>query len=162
MDAGTILKQLADEAAIRDLLARYSDAISRRDYKAWGDCWAEDAVWELGPPINGRHEGREAIVKEGSMTVDSLEVFVQMIHNVVISVDGDRGRTRATYHEFARAGDGPAPFPAIADYALYEDEVRRDADDRWRFVRRRYAVVYFDTTRPPGDSWPAPFTDSTL
>jgi ketosteroid isomerase-like protein len=163
MPAFNELSLIADEHAVRALMHRYSDAITRRDYAAWGDCWAENAVWELGPPINGRHQGRAAIVEEGRRTVDSFEVFVQMVHNIVVELRGDTARTRATYHEFARAPEGvSAPFPAIADFALYEDDVRRDRDGRWRFVKRSYNVVFFDTTRPAGGTWPAPFSDSTF
>jgi hypothetical protein len=50
----------------------------------------------------------------------------------------------------------------LADFALYEDDLRREPDGQWRFVKRSYRVVYFDTSRPAGDTWPAPFTDSTF
>ena len=163
MSTDLTLQHLQDQLAVRDLLNCYSDAISRRNYKAWGDCWTEDAVWELGAPINGRHVGRHAIVQEASTVVESLELFVQTVHNLVVELAGDTGRTRATYHEIARAAaGGAAPFPAITDYALYEDEIQRCDDMKWRFSRRTYRVVYFDTERPSGQSWPAPFTASAF
>ena len=38
------------ESAIRQLHARYIDAVWRQDPEAYGDCWAEDAHWKyMGP-----------------------------------------------------------------------------------------------------------------
>ena len=47
---------VADELAIRNLVARYSDAVIRDDGDDWRACWHPDAVWMLGP---GRFEGIE-------------------------------------------------------------------------------------------------------
>ena len=38
----------ADELAIRNLLARYGDAVCRRDPAAWIATWATDCTWDLG------------------------------------------------------------------------------------------------------------------
>jgi ketosteroid isomerase-like protein len=37
-----------DELAIRALVARYADAVCRRDPDAWAATWAEDCKWDLG------------------------------------------------------------------------------------------------------------------
>ena len=37
-----------DELAIRGLLARYGDAVCRRDPQAWIATWAPDCTWDLG------------------------------------------------------------------------------------------------------------------
>ena len=36
------------EAAIRQLHARYCDAVWRKDIAAFGDCFAKDAEWRIG------------------------------------------------------------------------------------------------------------------
>ena len=38
----------ADELAIRNLLARYGDAVCRRDAAAWIATWAAECTWDLG------------------------------------------------------------------------------------------------------------------
>ena len=46
-----------DELAIRALVARYADAVCRRDPDAWAATWAEDCRWDLGGPLaSGRAE----------------------------------------------------------------------------------------------------------
>ena len=45
------------ETAIRQLHARYVDAVWRKDLGAFGDCFAEDAEWRIGGMIlRGRAE----------------------------------------------------------------------------------------------------------
>lgn len=149
-----------DELAVRARLERYTDAVNRRDWPAYAACWAPDGVWTLGEPINGRHEGREAILAECRTTVESLAFFVQMPHAVVVAVDGDRARARVTLNEVGLAGSDAAPFPGMNILALYEDELRRTAGGDWEFTRRDYRVVHFSTEVPAGQTWPAPFTDS--
>ena len=48
---------VAAEAAIRQLHARYVDAVFRKDVEPLGDCFAEDAEWRVGGRImRGRGE----------------------------------------------------------------------------------------------------------
>ena len=37
-----------DELAIRNLLARYGDAVCRRDAAGWVATWSADCTWDLG------------------------------------------------------------------------------------------------------------------
>ena len=37
-----------DELAVRGLVARYCDAVCRRDREAWAATWAVDCTWDLG------------------------------------------------------------------------------------------------------------------
>lgn len=37
----------ATEAAIRQLHALYADAVWRKDYESFGDCFTEDAEWRI-------------------------------------------------------------------------------------------------------------------
>ena len=51
----------ADELAIRNLLARYGDAVCRRDPDAWIATWSHECTWDLG---GGRvTHGREATLE---------------------------------------------------------------------------------------------------
>src|SRR5258708_38919278 len=49
------IERLAIDAEIRDLAARFSDAVNRRDPDAFGDLLADDGVWEIGEPFPSRH-----------------------------------------------------------------------------------------------------------
>ena len=50
-----MLSNLQDELALRDLMARYVDAVNRSEAAAWAATWAEDGVWSLlGTSVSGR------------------------------------------------------------------------------------------------------------
>lgn len=55
-DIGAALKA---ESEIRDLPARYTDAIYRKDWDALRETWATNGVWHA---FGARQEGRENIV----------------------------------------------------------------------------------------------------
>jgi hypothetical protein len=48
---------LMAEAGVRELHARYVDAVFRKDYRAFADCWTEHAEWRIAGEVRrGRHE----------------------------------------------------------------------------------------------------------
>jgi len=56
------IERLAIDAEIRGLAARFSDAVNRRDFDAFGDLFADDGIWEIGEPFPRRAAGRQNVV----------------------------------------------------------------------------------------------------
>ena len=56
------LQAVEDELSIRNLVARYTDAVNQRDLAAFRQLWTDDAVWEIGPPLQSRADGIDEIV----------------------------------------------------------------------------------------------------
>ena len=52
------IERLAIDADIRDLTARFSDAVNRCDPDAFGDLFADDGAWEIGEPFPSGAAGR--------------------------------------------------------------------------------------------------------
>jgi ketosteroid isomerase-like protein len=67
--------QLAAEAGIRQLHARYADAVWRKDYAAFGDCFSEQAEWRIAGQV---HRGRAEII-------GFLERAMSNFHRVLMS-----------------------------------------------------------------------------
>src|SRR6266567_3380379 len=69
------IERLAIDAEIRDLAARFSDAVNRRDPDAFGDLLADDGVWEIGEPSragiywNNHHHMLAAVTRISGMTL---------------------------------------------------------------------------------------------
>ena len=124
----------ADELAIRNLVAEYSDAVNRRDAAAWADTWSTDAAWHI---LGMSPTGREAIVELWQGLMSSLPFVVQMPSDGTIRLDGDTGTGRFYLTEHARAADGSA----MLTLGVYHDRFRRDPD-RWRFAERRFHAMY--------------------
>ena len=124
----------ADEVAIRGLVARYADAVVRRDEGAWAATWAEDAEWHiLGNPTRGRGE----IVALWSKLMAGFPWVAQLPNSGVVDVDGDRATGRWYITELGKGPDGSASLTL----GVYHDEYRRIAD-QWYFARRRFDVLY--------------------
>ena len=137
-----------DENAIRDLLARYIDAVNRVDQDAWAATWAEDATWALmGTEISGRSN----LVPFWAAAMGSFEFVVMVLNSNTVQIDGDvaTGRSYVTEHLNAKEG-GPAMVLGI-----YDDTFSK-IDGEWLFTSRRYNVLYSGGSDLSGDYVPYP------
>ncbi|MDH3684801.1 MAG: nuclear transport factor 2 family protein [Myxococcales bacterium] len=123
-----------DELEIRDLVARYADAVNTRDEVAWGDTWTSGGVWEL---MGHAFEGREAVVATWRGAMTTFEFVFQQVHSGFVELDGDRAIGRWAMTEIGRTSAGD-PMLMLA---RYEDEYAREAEG-WRFAKRSLQVVY--------------------
>lgn len=154
-DAARDMRDWVDKAAIQELVVRYSDAATRGAWDEFEALWTEDAVWEVGPPIDTRIVGARAIRDDVNASVDREDFLVQMTHGAVVTLLGDgRARGTTTIHALARrSGDHD-----ITNYGVYYDEFAK-VDGTWMFSRRRLQPVYADTSAHTGA---APITRAAL
>ena len=69
------MNSIEDESALRNLMARYVDAVKRNDAAAWASTWAADAVWNLlGAPVTGR----DNILGLWQQMMSSFELAIMM------------------------------------------------------------------------------------
>ena len=78
--AGSLL-QSAEELSIRNLAARFTDAVNERDIAAFRQLWTDDPVWEIGPPLQSRAEGVDEIAALLSRLLQAEQYFMQMTHS---------------------------------------------------------------------------------
>jgi ketosteroid isomerase-like protein len=124
-----------DELAIRNLLGRYADAVCRRDAEAWIETWAADCVWDLG---GGRvTHGHEETLALWRASFAKYQWVAQLpTAGVVEEVDGE-ARGQWYVLELNNLADGSG----VMHLGHYDDTyVRTDAG--WRFVTRRFHLVY--------------------
>lgn len=145
---------IADELAIRNLVARYSDAVNRRDAEAWGNCWTEDAVWKI---MGMAPEGRETIVGLWSQFMGGFPFVVQMPSECLITLNGDEATVRAYLTETGKGPDGSG----MLTLGVYHDRVRREAD-AWRFTERSFHAMYSGPMDMSGEpaGFPAEITEA--
>ncbi|GAB2485700.1 nuclear transport factor 2 family protein [Jatrophihabitans fulvus] len=124
-----------DELEIRALLARYADAVCRRDEVAWAATWAADGVWDLGGGrvTHGRHAAvelwRTSIGKYPWVAQVPASGFVELVEGV----------PHGTWYvlELNRRADGTG----VMHLGHYRDTYVR-TDDGWRFASRRFHMIY--------------------
>ncbi len=126
----------ATESALRQLLARYSDAVIRNDAEAWIATWAEDGRWSMAP---GKFiEGREAI---RTTWVTAMKGFNWVVHTpgvCVFEVNEHDGTAtgRVTIEErFDRKKGGTGGI-----LATYTDDYRR-VNGQWLFTSRVLHII---------------------
>jgi uncharacterized protein (TIGR02246 family) len=124
-----------DELAIRNLVARYCDAVCRRDAARWAATWAEDGTWDLG---GGRvTHGRAAAVELWSSALAKYPWVAQLAPTGTVEVSGDTGRGAWWVLELNHLPDGTGAL----HLGHYDDEYRR-TEEGWQFSSRRFAMVY--------------------
>lgn len=124
-----------DELAVRDLVARYSDAVCRRDADAWIATWAEDCRWDLG---RGRlTEGRDATLALWSRSLERYPWVGQLTPTGTVTLDGDTATGSWWLLELNRLADGTGTL----HFGHYDDAYVRTPDG-WRFALRRLTMVY--------------------
>jgi hypothetical protein len=144
----TEFRRVADELAIRDLVARSADAVVRFDEKAWIECWAKDARWILG---GSAADGRDAVLGRWLMVMGTIDFVAQLPEYGMLDISGDRGTGRWYVTELLwfKAGNSARIL------GVYHDAYLR-VEGAWRFTERRFDVLY---TGPPdlsGQTFPYP------
>ena len=117
-----------DRSAILELAARYIHAFDRADYRAWGECFSDDAIFEPAPGV--RVVGREALRKYA----ESLDTTTPSRHApATIRIRGDgKSATMRSYFTLMPLDD-PANFNAIG---RYEDRLAK-INGEWKLSERR-------------------------
>ena len=124
----------ATDTALRHLVARYCDAVIRRDAAAFGNCWAADGTWLLTKPVNGR----EAIMATFGKLTSDVQWLVQTAPNAVFEVDEaagtGTGRVLITETFLTKKGE-----PGVL-VGVYHDRYAR-VGTSWLFAERRIEAI---------------------
>ena len=140
------LRRVADELAIRGLVARYSDSASRLDTDDWIQTWAEEGRWILG---GNPSEGRAKILETFQAATALFDRVLQLPQAGVVELDeGGPATGRWSVVELLHGKDGGASLTV----GFYHDVYQR-TQAGWRFAERRFEVAY---AGPPDLSgvWP--------
>ena len=142
------------EIELRDLVARYSDAVNRRDAEAWGGTWSMDGVWEI---LGTLQKGRGAIVDFWSQVMAGIPLVLQEPTFGVFdffSSDEQSEKLQVTgrwyIHEITRG-----PELSAETTGVYHDRYVFE-DGRWRFARRRFDILYRNEDALGGKAFPFP------
>jgi uncharacterized protein (TIGR02246 family) len=120
--------------AIRDLHARYSDAVWRKDDMAFADCFTEDAQWRIGGlELRGRTQIRATIEK---IMANFRRVLITF-QSPILHQD-EQGLCARTYiQEQVARKDGTSNVSIGRYYERFAE-----SDGRWRFDWRLFQRHY--------------------
>lgn len=128
---------LEDEMALRNLMARYVDAVHRSDATAWGATWADDARWNLmGTDVNGRAN----IVALWQQIMTGFEFALMLPSSCLFSIDGDTASGHWYLQEHTRDKDGNGS----SIVSRYLDSYSR-RNGQWLYQSRHCSFIYHGT-----------------
>ncbi|MEO6717269.1 MAG: nuclear transport factor 2 family protein [Novosphingobium sp.] len=140
---------VATECAIRQLHARYADAVWRKDSACFGALFADDAEWRVGGQVM---RGREKITAfiEGAFPLYRRIMMTFRTPIVDLAADGTASaRTYVT--ENSLFADG-TPFAPIG---IYFDRFAQ-IDGRWLFTWRMFQTHYIGEPDLKGEWYDMP------
>lgn len=139
---------MSDIEAIQQLINRYSDAATRRDWAQMQDVFAADGEW-LVPEQGMAFRGPETIVAPMAAFLERFDYFVQMNSAAVIEVEGDHATARSVVRESGKFAGTAIGIEVMGQYT--DDLVRTEAG--WKFARRTFTGLgmhrYDLLTGPP-------------
>jgi ketosteroid isomerase-like protein len=127
------VRELADRAAILDVVIAYATALDTRDWEALAGLFTEDARWEYRASGEQVH-GAQAIAARIRPALEHLDATQHFNGNHVIAVHGDEAEHTCYYHaQHVRRGlpDGELYLGA----GRYEDHLHRTPAG-WRLTDR--------------------------
>lgn len=122
------------EAAIRQLHARYVDAVWRQDFEAFADCFAENAEWRItGRVLRGHGE----IVGFIKPALSRFRRVLITIRTPILEVGDGVASGRVYFTEQSVFADGRSYAPIGTYFERFVDH-----GDRWRFSWRLFQTEY--------------------
>ena len=128
------------ESEIRQLVARYCDAVNRYNGKDWSATWAEDGRWYF---LDQVHEGRQDILTFWEAVMAQLDFAVMLAGSAVLEVRGDSATGRWYTQEVVRTkGEHGRSITGVYD------DTYSHIGGQWQIQSRRYHKLYEVPTDP--------------
>jgi uncharacterized protein (TIGR02246 family) len=129
------LQKLEDTESIRSLLIRYGRALDKRDFKAYGQLFAQDGSWKGGMGSATSPENIAKMVQQGfsKMSPTLYENSNHVMTSQDIEVDGDTAKAWSRWLWVVRGPDGS---PHLERGGHYEDTLVRE-NGQWKFKTRQ-------------------------
>jgi uncharacterized protein (TIGR02246 family) len=142
-DSATAVQRLVDIEAIKQLKARYFRLVDAKDWDAWGQVFAIDAVLEI-PEGDLVHRGRDDIVANVSTVMESIRT-VHHGHMPEIELTGpDTARGVWAMFDYVEWPEQDGRRIGIKGYGHYVEEYVRE-DGEWRIARSRLERLRVDS-----------------
>ena len=122
------------DSGIRQLHARFIDAVWRKDADAFAQCFAEDAEWKIA----GQHfRGRAVIGATIGKLLGACARVQLMAATPILEVGQGTAVGRIQMTEFAKMTDGSSALTLGVYYDRYVEE-----GQRWVFQWRHFSLHY--------------------
>jgi uncharacterized protein (TIGR02246 family) len=122
------------DSGIRQLHARFTDAVWRQDADDFADCFATDGEWKIA----GLHlHGRAEIADTCTRLLGRCSHIHLIVGLPILEVSGKTAIGRLGMTEFARMHDGSTAMTIGWYHDSYVEQ-----DGAWRFAHRHWSMKY--------------------
>ena len=128
------MSSIEDEIGLRNLMARYVDAVNRCDADAWISTWAQDGEWDL---LGNAVTGRDNILAQWQLLMASFEFALLLPSSCLFEVAGATATGHWYLHEYNRDLQGTRSTML----SRYDDSYVK-VNGEWLFQTRRYSLLY--------------------
>ena len=136
------------DCGVRQLYARYVDAVWRRHRDAFLDCFAEDGEWKIA----ARHmRGRGEIASGYDALLAPSQRVLMLLAPPVLQVAAGEVSARTPITELIKLRDGGG----VRTIGVYYDRFV-DQGDRWRFASRHFDLFYYGPPDLSADVYASP------
>lgn len=132
----TIVRELADREAIRDLPLRYCHYVWKKDVPALVNLFTDDGEFDAGG-AQPAAKGKETLLKAYQQGLSSLDPH-PFIHNHVVELHDNNRATGTCYLELRATREGKSMIAA----GYYDDEYTKVGEE-WKFHSRKVHMYYF-------------------
>ena len=125
---------IAADFGIRQLHARFVDAVWRQDAEAFAACWTREGVWKIaGLQVTGR----EALAEACRNLLGRCRRIHLVVGPAILEAEGAGVIGRLNLTEFATMNDGSTAMTIGWYHDRYAEE-----DGQWRFASRHWSFKY--------------------
>jgi ketosteroid isomerase-like protein len=132
----TLVQELVDREAIRDLPLKYCHYVWKKDVPAIVNLFTEDGEFDAGGAAPAA-KGREALLKAYQEGLGALDPH-PFIHNHVFTLQGTDRATGNCYLDLRAVRDGQSLFGS----GYYDDEYVKVGGE-WKFRSRKFHIHQF-------------------
>jgi hypothetical protein len=143
------IQEISDRLEIQDLLARYCDALDRKDWDIFDRIFTPDAVIDY-TAMGGSCGDLTATKKFLADTMPMFASYQHLVGSTVLDIEGDTARARTICHNPMLWSDGDDPAMFVCGL-WYRDELVRTPDG-WRIRSRIEERSYLKNLAPFGVS----------
>jgi hypothetical protein len=127
----------ADIIAIQQLAVLYAYALDARQYDLLDEIFAADAQLHMS---SGAHMTPSQYRAMCEVELPKLDATHHITTNTVVTVDGDRGRSRSYFQaQHVKRALAPDPYFLMAGWV---DDIVERRSDRWCIVERTWTSVW--------------------
>jgi len=125
---------VADKIIIQELIAKHNIALDNKNIDEWTDTWTDDGVWST--PF-GEAKGKTELKNMINQVTNEFASGKRHLSTNIIIEDAPNNMASAQSYLIVTEAK---KTPEVVASGTYIDTLKKDANDKWKFVQRRLEI----------------------